>query len=346
MFENSLLESSSSQTPVLTSRHRVIAMLAGLGGFLIAWKLLPIVFFTPNPQTLLWQAQIVGTALSLHTLAVCYTFAAARRLRLNAVGWTAVTLFLSFPALLVFHVFAAVKTGDWKRATVPIAYILEAVLLGGLVVVPLIRTQALGLEELSRRWIIVPSPPPPPPARTAGRPAVTKGARPSLRGPIQFPLVIPDRVMQVVDSDEDVISDPVPGVYVPGGVSWGVPDGVPFSVATGPETVPPPPSNRTAVSKPRQVHRGGQVVAALAISQPKPDYPTLARSARIQGIVKLEAVISTAGTIKDLKLISGHPLLVRAALEAVSRWRYQPTLLNGEPVEVLTEIDVNFRLAE
>ena len=77
-----------------------------------------------------------------------------------------------------------------------------------------------------------------------------------------------------------------------------------------------------------------------------PEYPPLAKMARIQGTVRLDAVISKDGTIQDLKVISGHPLLVRAALDAVQRWRYQPTLLNGDAVEVATEIDVNFTLAE
>lgn len=82
------------------------------------------------------------------------------------------------------------------------------------------------------------------------------------------------------------------------------------------------------------------------IFQPKPDYPPLARMARIQGTVRLEAVISGDGAIQDLKVLSGHPLLVRAALAPVSHWRYRPTLLNGEPVEVQTEIGVAFNLAE
>jgi len=68
--------------------------------------------------------------------------------------------------------------------------------------------------------------------------------------------------------------------------------------------------------------------------------------ARIQGTVVLQAILSKEGTVEDLKVLSGHPLLVRAAIDAVRVWRYQPTLLNSEPVEVLTEIDVNFRLGE
>ena len=90
---------------------------------------------------------------------------------------------------------------------------------------------------------------------------------------------------------------------------------------------------------------GGQVEAAKLIYKPTPDYPPLAKMARIQGSVRLEAIIAKDGTIQDLKVLSGHPLLVKAALDAVKQWRYQPTLLNGEPVEVVTEIDVNFTLA-
>ena len=75
-------------------------------------------------------------------------------------------------------------------------------------------------------------------------------------------------------------------------------------------------------------------------------YPALAKMARIQGTVRLDAVINQDGTVWDLRVISGHPLLVRAALEAVKRWRYKPTLLNGTPLEVTTEIDVNFALPQ
>ncbi len=76
-----------------------------------------------------------------------------------------------------------------------------------------------------------------------------------------------------------------------------------------------------------------------------PIYPPLAKQARIQGTVRFTAVIGTDGTIRDLRLISGHPLLVSAAQDAVKQWAYQPTLLNGEPVEVITQIDVNFTLS-
>jgi protein TonB len=88
------------------------------------------------------------------------------------------------------------------------------------------------------------------------------------------------------------------------------------------------------------------VIAAKIVYQPKPEYPELAKLTRTEGAVELEAVIGKDGTIEELKVLRGHPLLVKAALDAVRQWRYQPTLLNGEPIEVVTEITVNFKLAE
>jgi periplasmic protein TonB len=82
----------------------------------------------------------------------------------------------------------------------------------------------------------------------------------------------------------------------------------------------------------------------LAISQPKPTYPPIARSARIAGSVVLAATISKNGAIENLRVVNGHPMLVPAAMDAVKQWRYKPYLLNGEPVEVETQVTVNFNL--
>ena len=86
--------------------------------------------------------------------------------------------------------------------------------------------------------------------------------------------------------------------------------------------------------------------AAKLIRQPKPTYPPLAKQARIQGTVRFNAVIGKDGTIQNLTLVSGHPLLIPSAQDAVRQWVYQPTTLNGEPVEVVTTIDVNFTLSQ
>jgi protein TonB len=121
-----------------------------------------------------------------------------------------------------------------------------------------------------------------------------------------------------------------------GGIIGGLPQAAP------PPPPPPPPKPAT----PKSIRVGGNVQQANLIRQVKPVYPPLAKAARVQGTVKFEAVIAKDGTIQNLHVVSGPPLLVNAALEAVKQWQYKPTLLNGEPVEVITTIDVNFTLSQ
>jgi TonB family protein len=110
-------------------------------------------------------------------------------------------------------------------------------------------------------------------------------------------------------------------------------------------TTPAAPADAGA-AVPARIRVGGNVQQNMLISQPPAVYPPLAKQARIQGVVKLSATIAKDGTIQHLEVISGHPLLIPAALDAVRQWVYEPTLLNGQPVEVVTEIDVNFTLAQ
>ena len=139
----------------------------------------------------------------------------------------------------------------------------------------------------------------------------------------------------------------VPG-GVPGGQLGGVLGGIIGSVPTAAPPPPPPPPVKEAPKpvRPQRIRVGGNVQQAKLIRQPKPVYPPLAKQARIQGVVRLNAIIGKDGTIQNLPVISGHPLLVPSAIEAVKQWVYQPTLLNGEPVEVVTQIDVNFTLSQ
>jgi len=99
-------------------------------------------------------------------------------------------------------------------------------------------------------------------------------------------------------------------------------------------------------ANPQRIRVGGNVIQANLIRKVTPVYPQLAKQARIQGVVKFTAIIGKDGTIQNLTLISGHPLLLEAARQAVSQWQYKPTLLNGDPVEVVTTIDVNFTLSQ
>jgi TonB family protein len=95
---------------------------------------------------------------------------------------------------------------------------------------------------------------------------------------------------------------------------------------------------------PRRVRVAGEIQQKKLVQQPAPEYPPLAKQARVQGVVRLSAVIGADGTVTSLSLITGHPLLVQAAMTAVRKWTYSPTLLNGNPVEVETEMDINFTL--
>jgi len=97
-------------------------------------------------------------------------------------------------------------------------------------------------------------------------------------------------------------------------------------------------------SVPKRIRVGGQVMGSKLVHAPRPKYPREAKKAHIGGVVRLMVLIGKDGAIKDLKVESGDAALVKAATEAVSRWTYKPTLLNGQAVEVITEVDVNFTL--
>ena len=96
----------------------------------------------------------------------------------------------------------------------------------------------------------------------------------------------------------------------------------------------------------KRIMVGGDVMAAKLLQKTPPEYPPLARQARIQGSVRLDVLIGNEGEVKNVVLISGHPILVTSAMEAVRQWVYQPTLLNGQAVEVQTQVDVNFTLLQ
>ena len=109
-----------------------------------------------------------------------------------------------------------------------------------------------------------------------------------------------------------------------------------------PPSVPPPPP--PPILKPAPIRQHSSVQSANLIYQVKPAYPPIARQTRTQGVVVLEAVIDRDGSIQSLRVVSGHPLLTQAALDAVKQWKYRPTLLNGEPIEVITTVTVTFTL--
>jgi len=154
------------------------------------------------------------------------------------------------------------------------------------------------------------------------------------------PKIIPREVKIIKeDAEPDMASVGMTG-GVPGGVAGGSMGGVLGGVIGGMGGAPPPPKPHQ--SGPLRV--GGNVQAARIVNRVQPVYPPLARQTRISGTVRLHAIIGKDGAIKELEVLNGHPLLQQAALDAVRQWRYQPTLLNGEAVDVDTTIDVIFSL--
>jgi periplasmic protein TonB len=342
MFDETMLDSSPLCAPVLARRHYAIAVAAGIAGFLLAHPLLPLLLRPTHTPMLEAQPLVAGAALMFYTLMLCYVYADAQRLGLRPWVWTSLVLLMSLFGFVLYLTYSAWKTREWKRATVPMAYMLEVALIGMLVLVPLIYTEALPRTTLSG-MLLAPSPPPAAPlprGNTTIRPIRRISPRELLTAPVKVPKII------AVIRDEPEVASEVPDTGVVGVVPGSLPGGTgQFPYGVGP-IGPPPPARITDTPKPKptRIRIGGQVEAAKLILQVKPEYPALAKMARIQGVVRLEAVISKEGTIQNLRVLAGHPLLVNAAIDAVKRWRYQPTLLNGDPVEVVTEIDVNFAL--
>ncbi len=227
--------------------------------------------------------------------------------------------------------------------TVFLSTLIQACLLGILILVPLIYTEALPKTMLTTLLVAPPPPPPPPPPPAATPVKVVKPmARLMQAGKLTAPRAIPKEVSIIKEQD---MPPDMGAVGVVGGVPGGVPGGQAGGVLGGiiggavGSNLPPPPKET-----PKRIRVGGQVQQARLVNQPKPIYPALARQARIQGTVRLQAIIAKDGSVVELQVLSGHPLLVQAALDAVRQWKYQPTLLNLEPVEVVTTIDVNFVL--
>lgn len=156
------------------------------------------------------------------------------------------------------------------------------------------------------------------------------------------PKVIPKTINRI----EEAAPPPDTGAIVGGtGDAGGAVGGVIGGVLGGvPGAPPPPPPPKAKPTGPVRI--GGQVAEANLIRRVTPVYPPLAKSARVQGTVEFTAVISKEGNIENLQLVRGHPLLVQAAKDAVLQWKYRPTMLNGEPVTVVTDIIVNFNLSQ
>jgi protein TonB len=348
MFAEGLLESSPSRASVLKQGHYLCAAACGALAALACFFALGRLFPSTSIRVPAIQSLFFGGLVAAFALTLCYVYVGSRQLALNTAFWVALAFVLSFAGFVCFLVYAAAKTGDWKRAAIPCAYIGEVFLVGAMALVPLIYTEALP-KAVWMEVLRAPSPPPPPPSFVG-----TQATRRATRGVsseeiLKAPPTIPPTIAQIHDellppAQLSSTSNGIPGGMYDGQSDAGL-DPVLRNILRNATPQPPPPETAKA-APPVRIRQGGIVSAARLIYQPKPDYPEIAKMTRTEGAVEFEAVIGKDGTIEELKVLRGHPLLVRAALDAVRRWRYQPTLLNGEPIEVQTEITVNFKLAE
>jgi periplasmic protein TonB len=246
-----------------------------------------------------------------------------------------------------------------RRWSVMLAFAGQIVAVGILVLIPVLFVQTMPVPELSTVLIAPPPPappPPPPPPASAAQPRVahveTKPFDPTR---VYQPHVVPKTVAILPDLPQAPPSDAPATAGVPGGVAGGQVGGVIGGVlggvlgavpsAAAPPPPPPPPTPVAAApAAPKVLRVGGQVQAGRVISAPRPIYPVLAKEAKVSGVVQLDIVIGPDGRVESLKVVSGPPLLVEAAMNAVRQWTYKPTILNGQPMKVQTQVIVNFTL--
>ena len=222
--------------------------------------------------------------------------------------------------------------------TTTFSVFVQAFLIGIMILIPLIYTEALPKQQLMT-FLVAPPPPPPPPPPAAPVQAVKVVQTDIEEGRLRTPTKIPQKVAMIKEEEAPPPVSNMGGVVggvpggVPGGSMGGVLGGILSSTASAPR-----------LAAPQRVRVSQGVSEGNLINRITPPYPPMAKMARVQGAVVLQAVISKQGTIENLRVVSGHPMLVQSALDAVRQWRYRPYLLNGEPVEVETQITLNFTL--
>jgi protein TonB len=234
---------------------------------------------------------------------------------------------------------------DKKPVTIVFSLALQGFMICLLILMRLVYTESMP-EAVIKSLLLAPAPPP----AAVPEPHTSKAQLRSTTRTLNLrkffaPVVIPKNIPASVQD-----APPAPDITgVVGSTGDANGSGVIGSIIG---SAPPAPSAPPAEAQPKKqpahkpVPLGGRVAEANLIHKVMPAYPPLARSTRVQGTVEFTALISKEGRIENLQLVHGHPLLVNAAREAVLQWRYRPTLLNGEPVEVITDIVVNFTLAQ
>ena len=230
---------------------------------------------------------------------------------------------------------------EWAAATA-----LHIVILATLIIVPLFTTATIQLRNYEETPLVTPPAPPPPPPPAAGRavaPHIT-----SKRSNLTYTLgkvTAPTAIPKTVSLDNAAAAPDLGGVEggVPGGVPGGQLGGSLGGVIGGTGTSVPIPPPRQPAPK-RIVRVGSHIKAPRQTYSVQPEYPPLARQVHVSGTVVVDAVLDEHGNVVGAHALSGHPLLIPAALRAVLQWKYEPTLLNGTPVAVEMEVTVHFKL--
>ena len=224
-----------------------------------------------------------------------------------------------------------------RGRTTMVSFILEAIVIVILILIPLMFTEALPKGQLMT-FLVAPPPPPPPPPPPAAVKIVKQVETDIVNNQLRTPTKIPKQV-KIIQEEEA----PPPTTGIVGGGPGGVPGGAANGVIGGIINSTPVAVPKVAVTR---VRVSAGVTQGMKVHDVQPQYPQMAKIARVQGPVVLAAVIGKDGTIQNLRVVStASPLLNQAAVEAVKQWRYRPYILNGEPVDVDTTITVNFTLS-
>jgi protein TonB len=234
----------------------------------------------------------------------------------------------------------SISMGNRQRTSVGVTVLLETILVGAVITIPLMATDVLpSAPDMMGAFVAAVSPPPPPPPPPRGKSSTTTRESQPVEAVNRdlAPTVAPDEVTPEAGPPNTCLEC--------GGDTGGVPDGhefgVPFGNGVGP---PPPPPPVIKQPPPEVVHVGGNVLAPRKIRDVKPVYPVIAQRSRVEGLVILEATIDTAGRVINVRVLQSKALLDQAAIDAVRQWEFTPTLLNGVPVSVIMNVTVNFRL--
>jgi protein TonB len=227
-----------------------------------------------------------------------------------------------------------------RMTTLVVSLVVHAALLAAIIILPLLAYDYLPAPgEAIRAFFVAPPevapPPPPPPPPPAG--VRVKTRTPVAPQPVEpkafvAPIEVPAAVVPEVALDTGGIEGGVAG-----GVEGGVPGGVVGGIVGGlPAEAPPPP---------KVVRIGGQIIAPKLLNKVTPEYPELAKAARLQAVVILEAWVGLDGRVKSVKVLRGAPLFDEPALAAVQQWRYKPLLLNGQPSEFVLTVTLQFHIS-